>query len=701
MPAHLFIRSLASWFLALGAIALTCQAEEPSPSPVLLTNVAQIRALPVQESAQALPGRLTGVVVGSQLQSGPRFIVADETGGIYVHPGTNNPTVLNTLRRGDFVELTGVTSPGEFAPIFTVRQMRKLGTAPIPPAQPATYQQLITGALDAQWVEVRGVVRRVFEPWPNSDIWRIVISADGGLIPVRFLTSSGAPVKVDSEVRIEALCFYQFNQRRQVLNPILEIPPGARLQVEKAAPPNPFDSPIKPATNLLIFSPQNLHDLAHRVHVRGIVTYSQSGSLTWIRDGSTGLRILTDQPDTLHPGDEIDVLGFPTFRVNSYTLENSAFRKSRTAPAPAPIELSSFKAAFDHEDDLVSLDGRLIQIDNTIDGLELTMSRDTNVLKATLRVTPEQRSQLGWQPGSHVRITGICSFVYDDARPFSGKWQPKSFQVLLRNPADLQVIQPPPWWTLTRITLLLGIATGTMALAVGVVLLISRKRLHEQKRQREMAEAEFAAILTERNRLAREIHDTLAQGLAATSVQLRLARKNINDTSDAAGQHLDAAQKLVRESLEEARNSIWNMRSHVLEQTDLPSALNAILKQMADGSETAVSLECRGRVRRLAPVIENNILRVGQEAITNAIKHSKAGKIQVTLDFLENQFQLKVTDDGCGFGSRKPGTGWEGFGLTGMQERAAELKGELAVHSQPGTGTWITLNIPLSGSETS
>ena len=149
---------------------------------------------------------------------------------------------------------------------------------------------------------------------------------------------------------------------------------------------------------------------------------------------------------------------------------------------------------------------------------------------------------------------------------------------------------------------------GGLLLVTGVLAALARRRLNEQRRQRAMAEAEFAAILSERNRVAREIHDTLAQGLVATSVQLRLAKKMSSTSPDSLGQHLDSAQQLVRSSLEEARKSIWNMRSQVLETGDLASALQGILKQMADGSELKTAFEVTGHDGRRAlarvPVLE-------------------------------------------------------------------------------------------------
>jgi signal transduction histidine kinase len=259
------------------------------------------------------------------------------------------------------------------------------------------------------------------------------------------------------------------------------------------------------------------------------------------------------------------------------------------------------------------------------------------------------------------------------------------------------VLEKPSWWTPRHVTYVFGAVAVGLLLVTGVVMLLTHRRLNEQTRRRAMAEGEFAAILAERNRVAREIHDTLAQGLAATSVHLRLARKLAPNNPDSLNHHLDVAQQLVGDSLEEARNSIWNMRSHVLENGDLAGALRGILQQLAGGADLDAQVEIRGRARRFSPVTENNILRIGQEAITNATRHAQARQIRVSLDFGERQFELRVTDDGRGFDPQQPLPDRGGFGLVGLRERAAELKGDLQIRSAPGQGTDLKLCVPLAG----
>ncbi len=622
------------------------------------------------------------------------IMLADATGGIYLRTAGN---LFAPFRRGDYLEIEGQSDPGEFAPIVRVTAARKLGTTTNPPPRAATYHEIITGALDAQWIELTGVVRRYLPPESGSDIFRIHLAAGGGVVSLRGTLPRDPALQPDAEIRVQAICLYQFNQKRQVLTPVLQLTGSDSVEILKPAPANPFAAPVRPAASLLQFSPDA--PAGHRVHVRGVVTFAQSGTSLWLRDASSGLRVQTHQVENLQAGDEIDVLGFPAYGTHSPTLEDAIFRKTGTTRPPEPLFFTNAAVAFEHEDDLVQTDAWLTEVQPVLDGLVFTFQLGETVFKASLKQPGLGAKRIPWQAGSLIRVTGICSLIHDDVRPLMGVWQPESFQLFIRSPADLIVLKAPPWWTPQRTVYALGIICATLLVVSGGGFLLSRRRLQEQNQRRQMAEAEFSAILTERNRVAREIHDTLAQGLAATSVQLRLARKVTGASSDpeALHHHLDAAQQLVRDSLEEARNSIWNMRSQVLETGDLPAALDGILKQMADGTELETALNVTGRPRRFAPVVENNLLRVGQEAITNATRHARASRISVELNFGEHEFRLTVRDNGRGFDPTKPSSGNGGFGLVGMRERAVELKGELKIESNAPQGTAIILSVPVSG----
>jgi signal transduction histidine kinase len=299
-------------------------------------------------------------------------------------------------------------------------------------------------------------------------------------------------------------------------------------------------------------------------------------------------------------------------------------------------------------------------------------------------------------PGSIVKVSGVCSVKTDEAGPLGGLWEPKSFELLLRSPGDLSVIQPPPWWNVERAVWVLS---GFLALAVGsvaVVMLASRRRLKDQEHRRSVAETEFTAILSERNRVAREIHDTLSQNLGAISIQLELARTHAAEISAPALNHIGAAHQLARAALADARESIWNMRSHILERCDLGEALEGILMRMTEGTKVTPNLRVDGVRRRLPPVVENNLLRIGQEAITNASKYAKPTRIDVTLTFDGRIVRITVEDDGIGFSNgSKSSEDRRSFGLVGIKERAELLGGTAEIISVPGHGTRVIVAVSV------
>jgi ligand-binding sensor domain-containing protein/signal transduction histidine kinase len=210
-------------------------------------------------------------------------------------------------------------------------------------------------------------------------------------------------------------------------------------------------------------------------------------------------------------------------------------------------------------------------------------------------------------------------------------------------------------------------------------------------------QSRFSAVLRERTRMAREIHDTLAQTFVGIGLQLKAVSGQLSDSPKSAQQHLDLAQKMIRSSLAEARRSIWDLRPEALERGDLSAAFRDIARQITAGSSIDVEVETRGDSRALPPLVESNLLRIGQEALTNAIKHADPRKISVELIYREADLRLKVSDDGCGFDSGIPISASSGhFGLVGIRERADQIGGNLRLSSSPRRGTEIEVTVPWS-----
>jgi two-component system NarL family response regulator len=208
--------------------------------------------------------------------------------------------------------------------------------------------------------------------------------------------------------------------------------------------------------------------------------------------------------------------------------------------------------------------------------------------------------------------------------------------------------------------------------------------------------------MAERNRIAREIHDTLAGGLGAIAVHADLLLEEAGGGESRVRPHVEILQGLVRRSLADARSSIWNMRAPVLEERDLAAALVALARQLGDGTGVEVVSRVEGRARRLPSTTENHLLRIAQEAVVNATKHARATRIDVELAFHDTEVRLGVRDNGRGFdvsssagALKERSPSGNGLGLVGMRERAAELHGDLLVQSAPGQGTLVRLTVPV------
>ena len=209
-------------------------------------------------------------------------------------------------------------------------------------------------------------------------------------------------------------------------------------------------------------------------------------------------------------------------------------------------------------------------------------------------------------------------------------------------------------------------------------------------------ESRFEAVLGERNRIAREIHDTLAQGFAGISVQLELVSRKLGTSAESSREHLDQARMLVRSSLAEARRSIWELRSQSADIEDLASRLSKMAAQMGGSNQPKISVQVRGVYRPLSGKLEDELLRIAQEAVTNAIRHAQASKIDVELEFDARLLRMVIADDGRGFSPTGETSGVNGhFGLTGMRERAAGVNAKLKLDTAPGSGTKLSIEVPV------
>jgi signal transduction histidine kinase len=268
--------------------------------------------------------------------------------------------------------------------------------------------------------------------------------------------------------------------------------------------------------------------------------------------------------------------------------------------------------------------------------------------------------------------------------------------------AMLRFRVPPAWNQTWWFFALLATSIATVAGGMAAVWQRRRNRMAAARAQAQfdalLAErrAQYQATLTERTRIAQDLHDTLLQGFAGVTLQLKVAELALPDEPDVAVETILRVQRLARESLREARERVWDMQAKPTD--DLPSTLEAFAREQAAGTRIQVAVTTAGPRRRLAPNLEDAAYRIGREAVVNAIKHSRASRIEIEVEFSANSLRLEVRDDGRGFArehgeeARRLGH----FGLSGMRDRAAGAGGHCEVTSDVGAGTIVAFEIPLN-----
>jgi signal transduction histidine kinase len=205
-------------------------------------------------------------------------------------------------------------------------------------------------------------------------------------------------------------------------------------------------------------------------------------------------------------------------------------------------------------------------------------------------------------------------------------------------------------------------------------------------------EAQFNAVLAERNRIAREIHDTLAQGFVAVSLQLELLGRKLENAPDGVRDLIRQTRELVQSSLNEARRSIWQLRSEGSEADDFRARLSKMASEITQSSGLKVQFQVLGTYRALPENIESELLKIGQEAVTNVVRHAQANEVKIDLAYDRKKVRITIADNGRGFEGAVNSSGPDGhFGLRGMRERAAQIGAELHVKSRPGEGTEIDI----------
>ena len=467
-----------------------------------------------------------------------------------------------------------------------------------------------------------------------------------------------------------------------------------KLEIVEAPPTDPFDIPSFSVSSLQTID--NKAGIGRRLKVSGVIT-CQRHDFLMVQDESGGIRVETSTAPSAKIGDAIEAVGFPSPRRFGAVLSEALLRPEGRGKSPNPMELTSENIEnLSNNGVLVSVEAVLLEQHPGGNMQTLDVQSGQRVFRASL---PNADGALPHIiPGSRIRLTGVMvvegvDFLRDAASataPIVG-----SLELLLRHPQDVMVIERPPWWNWKY-----TVAVSGMVVVVFMGALLWIRTLHKRVEARTgelrqtMAklknETRISATLAERDRLAGEIHDSIEQGLSAIMMQMEAAVKLVGQPEEVT-RYLTMAKNMAGFSRTEVQHAVWDLQSPLLENADLVTALRRVAQGSSAGDTPRVTVEISGNVSKLASAVEHHLLRIAQEAITNAVKHGNPKTITLMLEYNSDVVKLTVRDDGVGFIPEAVPTDGGHFGLQGMHVRARKINAELNLSSKPGEGTCIRI----------
>ncbi|MCU0788130.1 MAG: PA14 domain-containing protein, partial [Verrucomicrobia bacterium] len=473
---------------------------EASPSvPPTLTTAAQVQQLSADEAAREYPVRVRGVVTCLVEWGGG--VVQDDTRGVFFD---FRAAEQEGIEPRDYVEIKGVTAVGDFAPIIMAESVRVLGRGEVPEPVRPNWNQLMSGSLDSQYAEVRGIITAV-------EGNKATLLTDSGKIDIRIHNTGDAVLKrlLNTLVRIRGCLLAEWDaQTRQVKVGEMRLR-NPSIEVDRLPEADPFSAPAKTISNLLLF------DLRasgfQRVKISGQIVHARGGEFFLMQEGK-GLRFRPVNGTELRAGDLVDVVGIPDLSGPSPQLHEAVVRKTGAAALPPPVEWPDPENPGMPWDAIrVQTEARLIGIHHA--GPDWVLELQTGLRACRALVKTSMDLAAAFPLGSRLRVSGVYAALESERRD-----DRPGFELLLNSDADIQLLQRPPWWNLRR--LLFIVATLVLTLTAAAIWISQLRRKVEQRTallEREHARREHAerqrAVEFERSRIARDLHDDLGSSL--------------------------------------------------------------------------------------------------------------------------------------------------------------------------------------------
>ncbi|HEX4122480.1 MAG TPA: ATP-binding protein, partial [Verrucomicrobiae bacterium] len=644
----------------------------------LLANAAEIHRLKREEAQRGYPVKIQGVVT-SVLPEHQAFTIQDSTRGIYVIDFSESRS--EPERVGEFLEVEGTTDPSLFAPVVNASRVKTLGAGDLPEPVRPTRDQLMNGSLDAQYVEIQGVLTSV------QDDGVTLLTPDGRIkadVRVAGLKTQDFARYEDALIRVRGCLFatWDYVTHRVKVDEIRIN--GAAITVEQPAPADLFAIPRKKASELLLFDPEA--GAFQRVKISGQIIHARDSEF-FMMDGTNGVRFIAKHPADLRAGDMVDVVGFPELSSASPVLREAVVRKTGHAELPKARTLDADELVHAEMDStLVRVKALLVNQRSGPTGQALEMRVG---LRSFLALLPDVYKEVRDIPeGSQLELTGtwVVQHVSQDVA---------SFELLLNSSADVAVLARPPWWTLQRLLIILGALACILAVTVLWISQLRRKveqrgaELEVQIRERQRVEQQHA-LEQERARIAQDLHDELGSGL--TEITMLGARARLASRDGYLEQMADKARQMVS-ALDEI---VWAMNPTHDSLASMVSYFSLYAERFLGLANIAWRLE--GPFKTDDHVVDSRhrhqLFLAFKEALTNVVRHSGASEVRLNIEVEHEQVRLTIADNGRGWTCNGQKDGMDG--VANMRARMGKLGGRFEVNTQSGQGTVVRLDLPLN-----
>jgi len=660
--------------------------EDTNDLPVL-TTAAQVQQLKRNEARLGRRVRLRGVVTWVT-ETQDWIVLQDSTRGVSVM-GLKQHWAGDAPRIGENLEVEGVCYTTEFSPFVILNRAKRLGMGQLPVPMHPTWEQLVGGSMDAQYVEIGGLVTG-----SPDDIHLNLLMADGR-IDVEFYPRPASPLSsfIDSVVRIRGVTFAKWDSATHMLTPDHPLRFGsATICVDTPPPLDPFEADKMGARELMQFDVQR--NTFQRVKVSGQFVGGRAG-VCFITDNGFGLRLEPVQPVHFEAGDLVDAVGLVKLGGVSPILRRAIVRKTGHAalPPPEPLVFDGTNATY--ESSRVSVEGLLLDVKDT--GSERVMEIQAGPKHFVARMAVDSEIGAAWPLGSRLKMTGVYSGV---AGVTVEGQRVNSFELLLNSPVDVQWTARPPLWTLHRLLAMVAILAAGLATAFIWITLLHRqveRRSVELKREigeRQRAEQE-RAIERERSRIAGDLHDDLGSRLTAISM-LAMTGLGAKATAEASRERLQLIADKARSMITTLDGLVWTVDP----KNDTIGALAEYLASFAEEFLAKTNIVCRIEMpnefpdQNVAAEARHNALLSVREALNNAVRHGSPSEVRLRLAFSDGELSILVADNGCGFDDA---TITPGNGLSNLNRRMRKVNGRCRIESSVGRGTTVLLTLSFAG----